>query len=281
MADYTITKDGLGRVSPDGALEVSFEDLEPLITPDRLRSEHLLGLPLVAGIKNPVTGKPHVVTNDEIKVIIKNAVGLGELESKIEIFPKQYTEKQAFDRPEYQSWGYIQLRHRPVSSIQSMDVTTSDGTIIYRTPLEWVDVGYLHQGQLNILPLLMSIKSGQPVYLASGSGVSPMISLFTQNNWVPSFWEIKYTTGFKEGLIPSVINQYLGTIAAMEVLAMLAATHARTTSTSLGMDGVSQSISGPGAELYNNRLEQLASKRKWLMTRLKALYGELIIASNV
>lgn len=281
MADLTNNKEGLGDVFPENSVDVQWNDLQPLITPERLRVEHLLGVPLVSGAKDPNTGKYHIVTDSEIKVFINNAVSLAQLESKVDIMPCQYSEKHPFDRVEYQSWGYFQLRHRPVSSIQELTVTTSDETTIYQIPLAWIDTGQLHQGQLSILPLLMSIRDGQAVPLLSGSGGSAFLALFTSNVWVPSFWRIKYITGFKDGLVPGVINQYIATIAAMELLAAIAATFARSTSTSLGIDGVSQSISGPGGELYNNRLEQLASKRKWLMTRIKAQFGQSIVLGNV
>ena len=281
MADYTYSKEGLGRVSPENAIEVAFEDLEPLITPERIRKEHLLGVPLVSGAKDPITKQYYVIQNDDIKTFIVNAVSLAQLESKIDMFPVQYREKQAFDRCEYQSWGYFQLRHRPVSSIEQLTVTTSSETPVYQVPLEWIDVGYLHVGQFNILPLTISVKEGQIVPLLAGPGGSAFLALFGGQSFIPAFWEAVYTTGFKDGKLPKAVNQYIGVIASMELLSQLAATHARSTSTSLSLDGTSQSVGGLGPELYNNILAQLASKRKWLMTRLKALYGQSILTSNV
>jgi hypothetical protein len=281
MADYTNTKEGYGRLYPDNSVAVQFEDLEPLITPERLRTEHLLGIPLVSGSKDPITGKFHVVTDPEIKTFITNAVALAELESKISIFPKQIQEGQPFDRCEYVSWGYFQLRHRPVSSIEELTIVTSDGSAIYQVPLAWINVQYLHQGILNILPLLMAMKDGQVQPLLASPGGSAFLALFSSQSWIPAFWQVLYSVGFKDGLIPKTINQYIGTIAAMELLSQLAGSFARSTSTSLSFDGLAQGISGLGPTLYNNFLEQLASKRKWLLTRLKAQFNQSIILGNV
>jgi len=280
MADYTNSKDGLGRLSPENAVAVQFEDLEPLLTPEQLINLHLKGLNLRSAVRNPFTGKYDVWTNDDLKEYIINAVALAEAESNLEIFPVQHKEKLPFDRCEYKSFGYIPLRHRPVSSLQSLRVVTSSEQAVYALPLEWVDVGYLSQGYVYILPLTIAVKEGVIQPLLAGPGGSAFLALFGSNPYVPAFWEAEYTTGFKDGLIPKLVNQYIGVIAAMEVLSAIAATYARTTSSSLGIDSLSQSSSGPGAQLFAPRLEDLASKRKWLMTRLKAKFGMSIISSN-
>lgn len=281
MADYTYSREGLGRILPSNAIEVAWEDQEPLITPEKLVALHLFGIPLQSAMKNPMTGKNDIMTPDLIKEYIKQAVSLCEAEGKFSIFQKQHLEKQAFDRVQYQSFGYFQLRNRPVSSIERLTVTSSNEQNVYQVPLEWIDIGHLHNGQINILPLTMGIKDGQMVPLLAGPGGSAMINLFSSNHWLASFWEITYTSGFPQGKLPALVNQYIGVVAAMEILSMLASTHAKTTSTSLSMDGYNQSISGPGPDLYNATLERLASKRKWLKSRLQATFGALIGIDNV
>jgi hypothetical protein len=281
MSDYTFTKEGLGRILPSNAIEVAWDDQEPLITPEKLVALHLFGIPLQSAMRNPITGKQDIMTPELVKEYIRQAVSLCEAEGKFSIFCKQHLEKQAFDRVQYQSFGYFQLRNRPVSSIERLTVTSSSEQAVYQVPLEWIDVGHLHNGQINILPLTMNIKEGQVVPLLAGPGGSAMLNLFGSNHWLASFWEITYTSGFPEGKLPALLNQYIGVVAAMEILSMLASTHAKTTSTSLSMDGTSQSVSGPGPELYNASLERLASKRKWLKSRLQSVFGCLIGIDNV
>jgi hypothetical protein len=281
MADYTYSKDGLGRILPQNAVEVAWEDQEPLITPERLCQLHLFGIPLISALRNPVTMRQDVMTPDLIKEYIHQAVALCEAEGKFSIFPKQHKEKLPFDRVQYQSFGYFQLRNRPINSIEQLTVTSSNEQTIYQIPLEWVDIGHLHNGQINILPLTMSVRDGQVAPMLAGPGGSAMLNLFSSSHWLASFWECLYTTGFPEGKLPALVNQYIGVTAAMEILALLASTHAKTTSTSLSLDGTSQAISGPGPELYDTRLKQLASKRQWLKSRLQATFGCLIGIDNV
>lgn len=280
MADYTYSREGLGRILPQNAIEVAWEDQEPLITPERLVQLHLFGIPLQSAMRNPFTGKFDIMTPELVKEYIHQAVALCEAEGKFSIFQKQHKEKQAFDRVAYQSFGYFQLRQRPCSSIERLTVTSSNEQHVYQVPLEWIDVGHLHNGQINILPLTMSIKEGQVVPMLAGPGGSAMLNLFGSNHWLASFWEIIYTSGFPEGKLPALVNQYIGVVAAMEILSALATTHAKTTSTSLSLDGTSQAISGPGPDLYNPTLERLASKRKWLKSRLQATFGMLIGTDN-
>jgi hypothetical protein len=281
MADFSNTKEGLGRVLSENATSVLWEDLEPLITPEFLVDDFLFGIPLEAAVINPMTGKKDVMTPDKIKRYIVRAVSIGELEGKFDIFPKQYTEKEPFDRVAYQSFGYFQLRHRPISSIQDLTVTASAEVPVFRVPLDWIDIGYLRQGQINILPLTMSLRGGVVQPLLSGMGGAAYLSIFGNQHWLASFWEAVYTTGFKEGQLPRIVNEYIGTIAAMEILSTIGATYSRSTSTSLSMDGTSQSISGPGSNIYQTRLKELGEKRKWLRTRLQSLLGVSVVIDNV
>jgi hypothetical protein len=281
MADYTDTKAGLGRILPSGALEVVFEDQGPLITPQELKDLYLWGVPLVSALKNPVTRQYDVMTDDMLKRYIVEAVATCEAEGKFSIFPVQRIKKHAFDRAEYTSFGYFQLRDRPVSSIQKLTVTASNEQAVFIIPLEWIDVGQLHQGQVNIIPLTMYAKNGSMTPLLAGPGGATMLNLWGGSHWLASFWEFTYTTGFPDGKLPKLVNQYIGTVAAMRVLSLLATTHAKTTSTSLSLDGASQSISGPGPNLYDGRIKALAQERKETMRKLQSNFGCLFCVDSL
>jgi hypothetical protein len=212
--------------------------------------------------------------------MIEEAVILAEAECKIDIFPKQYREKHAFDRPAYDNWGTMALRHKPVWSLEELTITPATNEAIFRIPNEWIDTGLLHQGQINMIPLTVAMKTGA-IPLTTAPGGAAFMSIFGNRHWIPAFFETVYTTGFPDGKIPGIINQYIGTIAAMEVLSMLAATYARSSSGSISIDGTSQSYSSPGPELFGPRISELADKRKWLIGRIQAQLGMKFISSNV
>jgi hypothetical protein len=176
----------------------------------------------------------------------------------------------------------MQLRHRPVQSIQSMVIAAANEAKLYTINLEWIDIGFLHQGQISLIPLSLATQNGVPGALAtSQSGGAAFLSIWGNRNWINSFFEIEFTTGFKDGNVPRVVNQLIGVIAAMEVLSMLGSTFSGSNSSSLGIDGLSQSTSQPGMNRFANRLTELGAKRRWLVSRLQSNVGLGIIIDNV
>jgi hypothetical protein len=228
-----------------------------------------------------MTGKPDVLTETKIQNHILEAVALAEFESGLDIFPHQYQEKLAFDKAEYDSFGYMMLRHRPVSSLEDLSVVMSDQTEIYTIPLSWCDIGQLHVGQLNLIPLTIAMKSGTVVPLTTSAGGATFLSIFGNRPWLPSFFSATYSTGYPKAQIPKVVNQLIGCVAAMEILSLLATTNSRSTSSSLSFDGISQSVSTPGPEVYLQRLKELGEKRRWLVKKLQRFYGVGILLGNV
>lgn len=281
MADYTDTKDGLGSTAHPGEVDNDWTDLEPLITPEKVKNYHLFGIPLTSAIRDPETGRPQIMTTPLIKDFINEAVALAELETKIPIFPKQIEEKQAFDRATYDAFGYFQLHNRPVASIQALLVVPSNNEPVYSVPLEWIDTGLLRYGQINIIPLTIAVKTGTVVPLSSTPGGAQFLSIFGNKPWISQFWKINYTVGFPDGKVSKVFNHLIGVVAAMEILSALAATYSRTQGQSLSIDGMSQSISSPGPQLFNERLKSLGDKRYWLIGRCQAAYGLKVIVDNV
>ena len=280
--DYQESKPGLGKIYKENAVASSWNGEQPLITPQELRDIHLFGIPPVSAIRDPLTNRPAIMTDPLIKRFINEAVTLGEAELKIDIFPTQYVEAQAFDRAAYDSMGYFQLRHRPIASLESITVSPANEMPQLLIPLDWVSVSYLHLGQVNLLPLTLATRGNAVVPLATSPMGQTWLSLISGGKpWVSSLFEFMYTTGFKEGCIPGIINQFLGTVAAMEILSVLASTYSRSTSTSLGIDGLSQGISSPGADIFTVRLTQLAEKRGWLRGRIQAALGASFIVDNV
>jgi hypothetical protein len=279
--DYSTSKDGLGEVFPLNKLTSDWIENEPLIGPRKLRKLHLFGLPLVSSVPDPLTGKPEVMDDTDLEEHIIEAVSIVELESGIDLFPKQYIEKHAFDKAEYDSMGYIQIRHRPISSIESMTVTPSNEQTVYTIPNEWIDVGYLRQGQINLIPLTIALKTGTVVPLTTSAGGATFLSIFGNRSWIASFFEIKFSSGFPNGKLPRIVNQLIGVVAAMEILSLLATTNSRSTSSSLSFDGISQSVSTPGPEVYLQRLKELGEKRRWLLKKLQRWFGLGILIDNV
>jgi hypothetical protein len=265
-----------GKMYPLDATATKWGRLEPLLTPEQLKSRYLKGIPLTLKIKDPETGKPYRITDDELKDFIELAVDEAENELHLIIMPTQVTHKLPFSKQDYEAFGYFQLPHRPISSIEALNVTLADGSDVFVFPPEWIETANLFAGQLNIIPLaFQGIQGGTGVIggVNAGNGTAVFFNSLWNRPWVAAMFGITYTAGFINGLMPKYVNNLLGCIVAMRVLSMIAAAYAVVTSTSLGLDGMSQSLSTPGPQRYKIRIEELEKERALCVRKLKKLFG--------
>ncbi len=275
MAIYTDTKQGPGGNDLDGDVESAWTRVEPLLTPELLQAEHLFGIPLVSGMPDPVTRRVAVMTPELLQRFITKAALQLELEIGIHIFQTRRKERLPFDKQEFASFGFFRLQKRPISSIEKLSIESSDGTNFFSIPLNWIDTGQLPAGQINILPL----SPGGAVSGAPGGLI--YMQLLQGMQWIPSYFTVEYTVGWPDNMLPVVINDLIGTQAAITILGVLAATHARTTSTSLGIDGMSQSVGTPGPQLFDAAITKLEAQKKTLVNKVKKKVGLGLFVGNV
>jgi hypothetical protein len=283
MADFTDAKQG-PKLYPENSIEADTQRTEPIITPQLLVTRFLMGVDFTKyPMKDPFTGKVIRWTPEMVKDIIDGAMNTAEAELGIYLRPVVFQEKYPFDRFAYASYGYFNVRQRPVSKIVSIAVTPPNGEDVYSMPLEWVETAYLPRGQINIIPMTAAQVGGDSTSIspASANGGAFYLTVVQNRGWVPAYWQIEYVAGYCDGLVPRIVNDLIGTIAAMEILSMLAANRADVNSASLGIDGLSQSTSGPGNQIYKVRLEDLEKKRILLVKKVKALTGRKVWSSVI
>lgn len=279
MADYTNSKGPGGAVFPNNALESSNQQTEPLITASQLKSRFLFGIPLFSQLKDPATGKPQQITDAVLNDIINSSVSQIETEFNIDIFPVKRSEKYPFVMEEYDNWGHFKLSHTPVATIDKLTIRPANNQDVYQVPQEWIETNGIISGQVNIVPIgIGSIYQGT-IGTTSTSGIWFMSVLGLR--WVPSYWNFLFTTGFPNGLLPRVINDMIGCLSAMQVLSMLAATYAKSNSTSLGLDGMSQSVSTQGGNLFTTRVQELQARYEILGKKLRSAYGNKIFVTSI
>ncbi|MBA3351556.1 MAG: hypothetical protein H0U23_03870 [Blastocatellia bacterium] len=281
MAIFTDSKPGIGEVFPAGAIDQTWRRTEPLLTVEKLVSRHLFGIPLVSGVKDPFTGRPQVMTPDMLTDYIDRAVSEVEFETGATIFPTQFEERMPFDRCEYASHGYMRLLKRPVASIELLTISPSNNGDVFAVPTEWIDVGQLYHGQLNILPLTAALNGRTGEGTITSAGGPALLAILGNQHWLPSYWKVRYSAGFPNGMVPKVVNDLIGTVVAIEVLSLLGPTNGKNQGSSLSIDGMSQSISSPGPNIYTVRLGDLEKKRMMLTQKLKAALGLKLFSGNV
>lgn len=277
MADYSDSKASLGANEPDNAIEAEgFNRNEPLLTAKALRRKYLFGVSLSV----TVDGKKQTLDDEDLDEQILDAVATIEQEASVSVFPVVIDERLEFDRNEYMSCGYMRLRQRPVQSIESLTITTANEQQIYRIANEWIDSGYLGKGQLYIIPL--NVQAATSVQGSNTSvGGAAFLSILGQLPWVPAYWRCRYTVGFPSGSLPRIVNQAIGCQAAIQVLTLMAQANAKSGSHSLGIDGLSQSSSNPGPDVYTKAIEAMTLRKSTILRKLKAQYGQRLFSSNV
>lgn len=286
--DFTISKGPIadkagaqGGVYPENVVATTWPDLEPLITADQLRARQLWGIPLVSNFRDPITGKQAVMTNDDLKDRIRRAASLAETELKINIFPRQFVERLPLEKPDYDSWGYFRLQNRPIASIEAFSIVTADGTNIFDYDLRWIDTGNLIHGQINLVPYTTASLSANGVNPPPSTASGYFLDAVGSRAWVPSYFTVEYTAGFPNSNLPIIINEYIGVVAGIITLTDLAATYAKTNSSSISMDGVSQSANSGGPRLFDPKIEQLTAIRDKLQREIKNMFAQTMFSGAI
>lgn len=275
MSDYSITKSFGTKAYPVNAFATSelMQRVEPLITPDLLISRFLKAQ------EKEIRAK---YSDEELKDRINISANEFELLSNLKISKVQDTERIPFDRDLYKSFVYMKTKHGPILSVEQIQIQSSNGEAIYNLPPDWIEVGYAHQRQLNLVPILSIFgAAGLQDGRASNAG---LIFLQAINNfqWVPAFFTVKYTYGLSntEGSIPISVNEIIGAIAAIEILSDLQSAN-KYNSTSVSQDGISQSASSAGTKIYAQRIEDLEKKKEKSLAKLKSVFSVKYFMSNI
>ncbi len=277
MAVYDPTKTAKNPqgVYPQNAVAgTEWSRCEPLITWEQLVSRFLFGIPLVSRVVNPITKKHDIKTPEVLKDHILRSIGTLEAELGLFIMPLQFDDPMPFDRVHLEQYTYLRLKNKPVLSVDHIAIHPQNNeraSDIYSLPAEWISITNANKGQVNVVPLVTADSQTFP-QVTTGNGSLFLLSAVNSLPWAPSYWQVKYTAGMPEDQIPRVINELIGIQAALDILSDIAATF-YVASYSLGLDGMSQSQSTPGPQVYKVRIEELEKKKKILLQRMKSVFG--------
>jgi hypothetical protein len=183
----------------------------------------------------------------------------------------------------------MKTEHGPIISIEALTITASNNQNIYQVPADWIETANFSKNLINVVPLLAAFGSssisGSPVG-ANGQNVgAAFLAIWTaygNAGHVPAYWQIEYTAGMsnKEGQVPIPVNDLIGVITAINVLSIIAPTNLYN-SQSLSQDGISQSSSGPGNNIYARRIDELQAKKDELVAKLKAVFSRRYFIGNI
>jgi hypothetical protein len=277
MADFTKSLKYGTAVYPVHAQETSglVKRCEPLLTPEKLVSRFLKGIPLTFP-------NGDVLTPEDLTDKIMLAVNEAELLLNMTINREQFRQKVPMDHSLYHAFVHIRAEHGPIISLERLAITDTRGINVFEIPAEWIESANFAKRLINVIPLLAAygVNSLQGT-TGTGAGLA-FLTAMGGMGWVPAYWEITYTAGMsaKEGQVPVVVNELIGVLAAIEALSLIAPTNIWT-SQSLSQDGISQSSSGPGPAVYRQRLEELELKKKDIIKKLKGVFMGKFFIDNI
>lgn len=247
---------------------------EPILTPQLLVSRYLMGIPLAFPNGDAYTA-------DNLKDQIGLAMNEVEALCRITVTREQFTDNIPFDTALYKSFIHMRTEQGPILSVEDVKIVSSDGYSVFKIPSEWLTSAGFAKNTISVVPILGAYS------VATGGGVGayggiPYLSVFQNLTFVPNFWQITYTTGVSkiEGQFPVIVNDLIGTIAAINILSAVATMFLHT-SQSLSRDGISQSSSSPGVRMYALRIEELEKKKAELTGKIKTAFSSKFLVSNI
>lgn len=276
MADLSQSKAYGTAMYPVHALQTSglMKRVEPILTPEQLKSRFLKGIFLF--FPNGDT-----FSDDDLKDRIYLASNQVELDLKTTLVREQRQEKAAFNQQDYKAYIHITAEQGPIVSIEELAIVSADQNNIFQIPPTWIETANFAKRIINVIPLLAAYGVNSVQGAVGNAGIA-FLTVIDGLNWVPAYWQIKYTSGISntEGSVPTVVNELIGCIAAIDLLSMLALLYIHT-SQSQSQDGISQSSSGPGPRIYQLRIEELEKKRAVLQKQLRGLFSNKFIVGSL
>jgi hypothetical protein len=275
VGDYTLTKTYETAMYPVHASQTSglLRRCEPLLQPEQVISRWLKGIPL--RMQNG-----DFITNDEMKDYIMVAMNDAELLLGRTITREAFKEKLPFDYNLYKTYIHLRAEHGPIVSLEHLAIVSADNNLIFEIPPTWIEAANFSKNLINVIPLLAAYGVNSVQGAVGNAGIA-FLTVIDGLNWVPAYWQIRYTAGLsnKEGQVPVPVNELVGIITAIHILSMLAPLFIHT-SQSLSQDGISQSSSGPGPRIYQLRIEELMAQRDELVRKLRGIFSSKYFIDN-
>jgi hypothetical protein len=258
-----------------------FGRTESLITADRVKDEYLFGIPLEASL----TGQK--MSDRTITNIILKAAGDFETAVHIPVMPVRITDQFDFERADDLQFSTRQLTRYPVLKVENLKALWPgrNDILVQVDPTQGQEVDYPtswvsfkgDRGIFSIVPNTGSMVNADASFIASSAYRSIMLGGL--KSW-PNMWRITYVAGFEADKVPVIVNDLLGTLAAIRLLGMLGPAVFPVSGQSIGIDGMSQSVSTAGPQWLSERIQELTAERDRLIAQVKAYFGtDLLFAA--
>jgi hypothetical protein len=266
----SITKTPTVAVFPSWniAQDADMDRYLPLPDVETMKRRSLFGIPL----RSFLTGQ----TVDDQTISDYIAQSISEIEHTLDLYitPVQFAERQDYSREmQFWSFGYTKMNHSPILNVNKYQLTFNNGIGIPGSlPLVDVPLEFVHvqpqEGTVQLVPAQGVTISGFIVSIYSGLGYHAFNSQAI-TNW-PGALYIEYTAGFEKDKVPALLVSLIENLAAYKFLSSMGPVLFPYNSTSIGIDGTSQSVGTLGPNFLATRLADL---EKIIQTQTEAAKG--------
>lgn len=245
-----------------------------VLSPQELDQKYFFGV----NIQNGAGGQ---IDNSTKEYYIRNAQKEIENFLEIKLTPQIIEEKLDYRIDDFKNWSYLRVSYPVKKAFSLKGFINTIQQIEY--PQEWLSVRQTNDeiGLSRHIYLVpggtSSIQSNAVVF----NGVTPNAGWFG-NRQVPFYWNVQYCTGFTK--VPEDILAAIGYFAAIPLFAIAGdlILSAGIASLSLGLDGLSQSISSTSSATnagYGARIIEYRNILKPLLISLRSRYKGITMTS--
>jgi hypothetical protein len=199
------------------------------------------------------------ITDDAIQTYIDAAISEIEHSLDITITPTTYDDRYDWDREIWiTSFAWQKLNHRPVIQVNNVSlVFSNDEQRTVSFPNEYVYVNH----QDSAVQLVPAVGTSMQGFLLSAFAGSQLWALYANGQAkFPGAVAIQYVSGFQKGMLPALIANLIGNIAAYKLLSSIGFLIFPFSSYSIGLDSASQSTSLPGPNFLAGRIKDLQNQ---------------------
>lgn len=260
-------------------VEKGFSRYMPLPTPETMRRRSLFGIPLRSYLTH------EEVSDQTLQDYINEAVS--EIEHTLDLYitPVTFEERHDYSREmQFWSFGVIKTYHSPILNVEKYQLTFNNGIGIPGSlPLVDIPLEFIHvqpqDGTVQLVPAQGVTISGFIVSIYSGLGYHAF------NSQAISYWPgavfLKYRAGFEKHRVPALLVSLIENLAAYRFLSSLGFLLFPYNSTSVGIDGTSQSVSTPGPAFLQQRLSELEKIYTREMEAAKGYYQKRFLIDTL
>ena len=205
-----------------------------ILSPSELKDLYFFGVPLIDQQGN-------VMSDQTISTYIQSAQEEIEHYLDIKLNKQIFKENLDFSRSDWMQWGFLRTTY-PVNEVFTLNGFVNKVQQV-QVPNEWLSIKKASRSNMKFRQVHV-VAVGSTIGVSHNmiyNGVAPFA--FLNNAHIPNYWEVEYCTGFD--VIPKDLLNFIGKLAAVNIFHIMGdlILGAGIASQSIGIDGLSQSIS--------------------------------------